>query len=126
VEEALRLNPPVFGLYRRVTQDTKVAGTDLAADETAYLCWAAANRDPGVFEDPDAFRLDRAGRRHMTFGFGIHKCPAAAVARMEMELALTELLRRFPQASLIVPADVEPTFGGSETMAIRSLPARLR
>jgi cytochrome P450 len=126
VEEALRLNPPVFGLYRRVTRDTKVAGIELPANETVYLCWAAANRDPGVFEDPNAFRLDRTGKRHLAFGFGIHKCPAAAIARMEMELALTGFLCRFPQASLIGADDVEPSFGGSETMAIRSLPARLR
>ena len=116
----------MFGLYRRVTQDTKVAGVELAENETVYLCWAAANRDPSAFENPNAFRLDRAGKRHVTFGFGIHKCPAAAVARMEMKLALTEFLRRFPRASLIVAPGVKATFGGSETMAIRSLPARLR
>jgi cytochrome P450 len=64
VEEALRLNPPVFGLYRRATRDTQVARVEIREDESVYLCWAAANRDPQVFDDPDAFRLDRSGKRH--------------------------------------------------------------
>jgi len=122
VEEALRLHPPVFGFYRRVTSDVNIAGVEVAEDSTVYLCWAAANRDPEKFTDPDEFRLDRAAARHLTFGFGIHACPGQAVARMEMTVAATELLRRLPDIHLVTD-DIRHEFRGSETESISSLPA---
>lgn len=122
VEEALRLHPPVFGFYRRVTSDVNIEGVNLAEKSTAYLCWAAANRDPEKFTDPDEFRLDRGMSRHLTFGFGIHACPGQAVARMEMTIAATELLKRLPDIQLGT-GDIRHEFRGSETESISSLPA---
>jgi cytochrome P450 len=58
--------------------------------------WAAANRDPAMFDEPGSFRLDRESNRHMSFGFGIHNCPGSNLARMEMHVVLEELLSTFP------------------------------
>jgi len=82
--------------------------------------WAAANRDPQVFEQPAVFRLDRSHQRHLTFGFGIHTCPGAGLARMELRVLLEELLRRTPDLRI---DDEKPTyrFGGGDYAYIATL-----
>lgn len=127
VEESMRLHTPFFGLYRRATKDVTVGGVDIAEGDSIQMCWAAANRDPKVFENPDDFDLDRAlGRKRlMTFGFGIHACMGQPTARMEMHVALEELLKRLPEIELDDPAGVRHDFAGSETALIRRLPAHL-
>jgi cytochrome P450 len=126
VEEALRLHPPFFGLYRRATRPVTVAGVDIGPDESVMVCWAAANRDPAVFADPDEFRLDRprSADRHLTFGVGLHACPGQMVVRLEMRLLLTEVLRRLPDIELVDPGAVRWAFGGGEMAGITALPAR--
>lgn len=124
VEESLRLHPPFMGFYRRVTTPTTIGGVELAKDEHVMLCWATANRDPKRYEDPDTFRLDRVRKRHMSFGLGIHVCPGAPTARMELRVALEELLRRLPDIELVDPGAVEASFGGAEEIVIRALPAK--
>lgn len=121
-EEAIRLHPPVFGFYRRATTDVTVHDTKIASGSTVYLCWAAANRDPEKFDNPDDFSLDRPRERHLSFGHGVHACPGAPIARMEMLVAVTELLKRLPDIHLETD-DRQHDFRGSETMAIPSLPA---
>jgi cytochrome P450 len=127
VEESMRLHTPFFGLYRTTTKDVTVGGVDIPTGSSILVMWAAANRDPKVFPDPDAFDLDRElGRnRLMTFGFGIHACMGQPMARMEMQVALGALLRRFPDIELVNPDAVKHEFAGSETALIKSLPARL-
>lgn len=126
VEENQRLHTPFFGLYRTVTTPITLAGNTFQPGESVMLCWAAANRDPKVFEDPDAFRLDRppSRHRHLGFGLGVHTCPGQLVVRMEMRVLLGELLRRLPDIELIEPDNVVYEFGGGEMAGIRSLPAR--
>jgi cytochrome P450 len=126
VEETLRLHTPFFGLYKRATRDVELGGTDIPKDSYIQACWAAANRDPKVYDHPSEFDLDRKfGRknRHLTFGFGIHACPGAPTARMELRVALEEILRRLPDIKLVDAAAVKYDFGGTETAAIPSLPA---
>jgi cytochrome P450 len=95
VEEALRLEPPFRGHYRRVTQDTELAGTAIPAGAHIVLMWPAANRDPLVFDDPDHVHLDRPNpRNHFTFGWGIHLCVGAPLARIEARVAFETLLAR--------------------------------
>jgi cytochrome P450 len=128
VEESMRLHTPFFGLYRTATKDaTLPSGAEIKEGSSALMCWAAANRDPQVFENPDKFDLDREyGRnRLMTFGYGPHGCMGRPMAQMEMEVALEELLTRLPNIELIDPDAVVHTFAGSETALIESLPARL-
>lgn len=115
VEESLRLHPPFFGFYRQAHADTELSGTPIRAGESVYLSWAAANRDPDVFPDPDRFDLDRHAPRIMSFGFGIHACVGAPVARMELRVALEELLDRLPDIRLRDPDAVAYGFdGGAE------------
>jgi cytochrome P450 len=127
VEESMRLHTPFFGLYRMTTKDVSHGGVDIPKGSSILMMWAAANRDPKVFPDPDTFDLDReVGRnRLMTFGFGIHACMGQPFARMEMQAALGGLLERFPAIELIDPDSVKHEFAGSETALIKSLPARL-
>ncbi|MCW2997855.1 MAG: cytochrome [Solirubrobacterales bacterium] len=127
VEESMRLHTPFFGLYRRATRDVTVGGVEIAEGDSVQMCWAAANRDPKVFENPDEFDLDRplGRKRLMTFGFGIHVCMGQPTARMEMHVALEELLKRVPEIELDDPAAVRHEFAGSETALITALPARL-
>lgn len=127
IEESMRLHTPFFGLYRTITKDVTVGGVEIPKGSSVLVMWAAANRDPKVFPDPEKFDLDRhLGRdRLMTFGFGIHACMGQPMARMEMKVALEELLSRLPDVELVDPNSVKHEFAGSETALIKSLPARL-
>jgi cytochrome P450 len=127
IEESMRLHTPFFGLYRTVTKDVTVGGVEIPAGSAVLLMWAAANRDPKVFPNPDEFDLDREiGRnRLMTFGFGIHACMGQPLARMEMQVALQELLSRLPAVELVDAGAVKHEFAGMETCLIKSLPARI-
>jgi cytochrome P450 len=126
VDEGLRLHPPFIGFFRRATRDVTVAGIEIPEGASLQLCWAAANRDPTVFEDPEEFRLDRkpGTKRHLTFGYGIHSCVGQPTARMEIRLALEELLKRLPDIELENPDDAEYLFVGPENATIATLPAR--
>jgi cytochrome P450 len=126
VDEGMRIHTPFFGFYRRALEDTEVSGVTIPAGADVLLCWAAANRDPEVYPEPGEFRLDRnPGRnRHLSFGFGIHACPGQAAAQMEMQVAVTELLRRLPDIELQSPEEVEFVFTGGESCAIKELKAR--
>ncbi|MGH3726742.1 MAG: cytochrome P450 [Mycobacterium sp.] len=95
LEEALRLESPFRGHHRHVLADTSLGGVELPAGSHLTLMWGAANRDPAVFEDPDALRLDRPSpRSHITFGKGLHFCVGAALARLEARTAINLLLDR--------------------------------
>ncbi|MEZ5597382.1 MAG: cytochrome P450 [Pseudomonadales bacterium] len=99
VEESLRFDPPVLGLYRNTTRAVTLHGTTIPAGSKVMLHYAAANRDPRIWEAPDDFRLDRGGR-HMSFGLGVHFCLGAQLARLEALCALRCLVRRFPKLAL--------------------------
>ncbi len=122
IEEVLRLHPPFFGFFRRTKAEVEVGGATIPKGGNVYVGWAAANRDPSVFEDPACFRLDRENNRHMSFGFGIHNCPGANLARMEMRVVLEELLQTFPDMRV---AGEPPTylFGGGDYSFIPALQA---
>lgn len=127
VEESMRLHTPFFGIYRTTTRDVTVGGVDIPKGSSVQLMWAAANRDPKVFSNPDVFELDRNldSNRLMTFGFGIHACLGQPMARMQMVVALGELLRQLPRIELVDPESVKHEFAGAETALIKSLPARI-
>jgi hypothetical protein len=96
VEEMLRFEPPFQRILRVALEDLTVGGMPLRAGETVVLLLGAANRDPAQFEQPDLFDITRAPNRHVSFGYGIHHCLGAALARLEVPLALTSFLGRFP------------------------------
>ena len=100
IEESLRINPPFYGFYRRAARDTELAGTQISKDESVLPNWASANLDPAQFENPTEFRLDRTRNRHVSFGWGIHLCVGAPLARLELKIALERLLDRIPDIAL--------------------------
>ncbi len=79
-----------------LTRDVEVAGRAIGKGERVHLLFAAANRDPAVFADPDRFDIERAPNHHLAFGLGVHFCLGASLARMELRVGLEELLRRAP------------------------------
>jgi len=95
VEELLRLVTPVHSFTRTVTRDTELRGKRLKRDQKILLVYPSANRDADEFEDPDTFRIDR-NPAHLAFGIGNHFCLGANLARMEMRVALEQVLRRMP------------------------------
>ena len=105
IEESLRFDPPVLGLFRTPTRDLELHGLTIPAKAKVMLLYAAANRDPEIFDAPDEFRLERdpdeTRRRVLTFGFGHHYCPGAALARVEAQIALRMLLERAPDLRLV-------------------------
>lgn len=121
VEESLRLHPPFYGFFRRTTADTTVAEVEIPEGSDIYMGWAAANRDPQAFPEPDSFRLDRGRNRHMSFGFGIHTCPGAVLARMELRVALEELLRRVPDLHVDID-ELDYHFAAGDSVHVTGLP----
>jgi cytochrome P450 len=113
VEETLRLRPPFFGFFRRATKPVSISGVDIPQGCDVYMGWAAANRDPSAFEVPADFKIQRPQNRHLSFGYGIHSCPGAALARMELRVLLEELLRRIPDLKIQTDAPVY-RFGGGD------------
>ena len=93
-EETLRLSTPTQGMFRVVKADTEVAGTSLCPGDRAVVMYAAANRDPNVFDDPETFSPDRDNlTSHLAFGKGVHFCLGAALSRLEGKVAAEELAR---------------------------------
>jgi cytochrome P450 len=101
VEELLRYEPPVHMLTRVALADIDVGGTTIPAGSPITLMLAAGDRDPNRFPDPDRFDPDRSDNEHLGFGGGIHYCFGAPLARMETQLALTELARRLVNPRLV-------------------------
>ena len=95
IEETLRLESPFHGHFRLVRRDTEVAGEPLPKGSRVMLLWGAANRDGDEFPNPDAIDLARSNARaHLAFGFGIHHCIGAALARLETRITLETLFAR--------------------------------
>ena len=91
------------GLARTVIAETAVDGVAMTPGDRVMLLWGAANRDPDVFAAAEHFRLDRGANKHIAFGAGVHRCVGAPLARLEMRVALEEVLRRMPQVRLTDP-----------------------
>ncbi len=100
IEESLRFDPPVLGLYRNTTTDIELHGETIPEGSKVMLHYAAANRDPDVYEHPDEFRLDRRNQRHLAFGLGVHMCLGAQLARLEAEVALNALVEECPDLAI--------------------------
>lgn len=106
VEECLRYEGPVHLTGRIATEPLELGGHAVPAGRQVVALLAAANRDPAVFPDPDRFDVRRADNHHLTFSHGMHYCLGAALARVEGQVVLGELARRWPRMELVDP---EPT-----------------
>jgi cytochrome P450 len=95
IEEALRIESPVKADFRLARRSTTIGGVDVAAGTPVMLLNGAANRDPGRFECPGDFRIDRPNTMdHMAFGRGVHSCPGGPLARAEGRISLERILDR--------------------------------
>ena len=92
IEEILRLYGPLLTNRRVTTRAVEIGGRTIGAGERISLNWVAANRDGRVFTEPQSFRLDRAASANLLYGAGIHVCPGAPLARMELRVAVQALL----------------------------------
>jgi cytochrome P450 len=126
VEEMVRLVSPVHSFCRTVTEDTELGGKALRKGQKVLLLYPSANRDEEVFEDPDAFRVER-NPHQLGFGIGPHFCLGANLARMEMRIAFEEILRRMPEMEyteggpVVVPSALVRS---CTRMAVRFTPGR--
>jgi cytochrome P450 len=119
IEELLRAYSPVT-MARVVTEDVIYGGCPMKAGDKVLMNFPAANRDPEVFEDADRVLLDRAHNRHVAFGSGIHRCAGSNLARMELQVALEEWLRRIPDFRLVDGSHVE--WAGGQVRGPRVMP----
>jgi len=120
-EEMIRWATPVKEFMRTAAEDTTVRGVSIAAGESLLLSYVSANRDEDVFEDPFRFDVGRDPNKHLAFGYGVHFCLGAALARMEVNSFFAELLPRLESIELTGdPEHVATTFVGG----LKHLPVR--
>ena len=101
IEESLRLAPPILFMARGCVRETEIAGCPITPGTRVITGFASANRDERVFSDPDEFRVDRPNsEHHLTFGYGPHVCPGAALARTVARIGIRAFLDRFPGGSV--------------------------
>ena len=121
VEEMIRWVVPVKEFMRTAQEDTEVRGVKIAKGEAVYLCYVSANRDEDVFDNPMTFDVGRDPNKHLSFGYGVHFCLGAALARMEMNSFFSELIPRIKSIELAgKPEHMATTFvGGLKHLPIR-------
>lgn len=108
VEEALRYETPTAGMWRIAKEASALGGMEIPAGSIVHLRYAAANRDPRKFENPDAFEIERKNARtHLAFGKGPHMCVGNMLSRKEMLVAFDELLERLDDFALSDPSAIE-------------------
>jgi cytochrome P450 PksS len=106
VDEILRYASPVeFSTPRLTLEDVTIGSVTIPRGELVAVSLGSANHDESQFPDPETFDIAREPNRHVAFGMGSHFCLGAALARLEAEIALTTLFRRFPDLHLAVPQD---------------------
>ncbi|HUN35192.1 MAG TPA: cytochrome P450 [Trebonia sp.] len=126
VEELLRFTSPVnHATDRFTTEEVTIGGVVIPAGEWVLIAVSSAGRDPARFPDPDRLDLGRDTSGHLAFGYGVHYCLGAPLARMEAEVAVGALLARFPRMSLAVPRQELRWRPVSLMNGLESLPVRL-
>ena len=120
VEELLRWDPPSQYQGRWTTRPVELHGTTIPADKRVVLLTGSATHDERRFENPELFDIHRRIDRHVSFGFGIHLCLGAALARLEIRVAIEELLKRFPEFEVAGSGVVRQY--GSNVRGLQNLP----
>ena len=101
VEEVLRYECAAFVIVRVANEDIDISGKRISKGDRVFLMLGAANRDPKHFDDPERFDILRKPNRHLSFGYGIHFCIGAQLARVEAEVAFTHLLPLIKDVELV-------------------------
>jgi cytochrome P450 len=126
VEELLRYDTPLPCFERWVLEDTVLAGVALERGSKLALLYASANRDPRKFDAPDSLDLTRDPNPHVSFGLGIHFCLGAPLARLELQIGLSALARRFPNLHLADESAPLEYGSGFVIRGVQRLPVRTR
>ncbi|HEY1698134.1 MAG TPA: cytochrome P450 [Trebonia sp.] len=126
VDEFLRYDSPVLSTARLVARDTELGGQSLKAGDRIFAMLAAANRDPAVFDKPDEIRLEGRPNGHLAFSKGVHFCLGAPLARLEAQIAFTQLLDKFPALTLAEPKESIPWTNSLVTHGPSRLPIVLQ
>lgn len=124
IEEMLRIYGPLVANRRITTCPVEIGGRKIGAGERISLIWISANRDGRIFEDPEAFRMDRDPAANLLYGAGMHVCPGAPLAHMEMRVAMEELLARTTRIEPI--PDRPPTSAVYPASGFATLSLRIR
>ena len=121
VEEMIRWTTPVKEFMRTAAEDTTVRGVPIAKGESVYLAYISGNRDEEVFDEPFRFDVGRDPNKHVAFGYGVHFCLGAALARMEMTSLYTALIPRLESIELAGEPELAATtfVGGHKHLPIR-------
>lgn len=123
VEELMRFDTPVQAVSRTVVQDTELAGRTLRRGEVVVVLLGAANHDPARFSEPDDLHIERRPNPHLCFGHGLHSCLGSSLVRLEIRIALSRLVERYPGIRLAA----EPVHRPNVTMrGLDRLPVHLR
>nr|WP_040108402.1 cytochrome P450 [Streptomyces sp. 769] len=123
VEEILRFtHANQLAIRRFPITDIEIGGVTIPAGDTVMLALSSANRDPARFTDPDRFDIQRRDNAHLALGHGIHYCLGAPLARMEVRIALSTLLNRFPHIGLAVSEDALQWRASFRSHALKKLP----
>ncbi|NMD61351.1 UNVERIFIED_ORG: hypothetical protein FNL38_102258 [Nocardia globerula] len=120
-EEFLRYSTPTIGQARYIKSDIDFHGRQLKAGDRVYLMYAAANRDPSMFEDPDSIDIRRKANRHMSFAVGAHRCLGSNLARAMFRTMISSVLDRIPDFRVDLDA-VERYPDAGDVYAVRHLP----
>lgn len=121
VEEMIRWTTPVKEFMRTAASDTEVRGVPIAAGESVYLAYVSGNRDEEVFDEPFRFDVSRDPNKHVAFGYGVHFCLGASLARMEMNSLFSELIPRLDSIELAGEPELSATtfVGGLKHLPVR-------
>ncbi len=126
IDELLRHDTSVMGLYRRATVDTVIGGVPIPQGATVWVSYGAANRDPAVFDEPEKLQCPRGNaRQNLTFGYGAHYCVGPLLARLQLREAVTRVANRFPEMRL-VPGAIVPEIPHHGLRAPVTLPVLLK
>ena len=102
VSEIIRWQTPLAHMRRIATQDTELGGQQIKKGDKVIMWYVSGNRDPEVFDEPDRFLIDRENaRKHIAFGFGLHRCMGNRVAEMQIRIAWEEILKRFSKIEVV-------------------------
>jgi cytochrome P450 len=110
-EEMVRFASASTYLTRTVMEEAELGGTHLQPRDKVLLCFGAANRDPDAFADPDRLIVDRTPNPHLGFGLGLHRCVGSHLAKLQLQVALSEFLGRYDEFSLDAAGGIELSAG---------------
>jgi len=126
IEELVRYSNPAQLIAMRYTlEEVKIGETVVPPHKSVMICVAAANRDETVFDAPEKVNITRSPNRHVAFGYGIHYCLGAPLARLEASIAFNTLFRRYPHITLAAPAEQLQWRGAPDLRGLKRLPVHV-